>query len=224
MIFAVLLAACAHRSPDDDAAPSAPSDTDSDAPTDTTDLVDAPTAEVLAGSFAGEPIIGDQWVMVYGPQGGYHVWASLTLCGLGNLVRYSLDLYDDRSGAWLGGAVPDREGGRQNVGISMRDEQCGVYTGIQARFFDASQAPADTAAPDTDEAETIQRPPELYAGCPLRLRLTAWNLDDSMNASAEALGIAEVDPVNVGPGGVFIEPASGDTPLGVIGGCTPVAP
>jgi hypothetical protein len=140
---------------------------------------DAPSAEIGGGAYAFEPLApGDPLVMVHGPQGGWHVLASLRLRSTLDIVdvAYAIDVLPD------GPRVSDQAYRVQLV----PDGACaGTYPGMYG-YLDVSGL-AD------GEADT---PPELLGGRALRLTLAATDAEGRV-ATATLDGVAALDPIDV---------------------------
>lgn len=136
------------------------------------------SAEIGGGERAFEPLDeGDALTMVHGPQGGWHVLASLR-------VRHTLDIVDI---AYTIDVVPDGPRvSEQPYRVQLVDEgDCaGVYPGLYGYL--------DVTALVDGESDT---PPELLAGRTLRLTLSATDAE-GRTASDTLEGIATLDPID----------------------------
>jgi hypothetical protein len=148
-----------------------------------------------------------RWTLVPGPSGGYFVESSVRICGLGARVWMALDLFDDRTNAWIGGFDPGAQGGEHTLTLTEAADGCGETLWEQVWFaWPFSSRP---------------HPPELFTGCTLRLRIRAFDEARAKQAEAEATGAAVPDPANVSPQGEYVWTDS--VAASPLGGCDPSA-
>jgi hypothetical protein len=139
----------------------------------------ASSAEVGGGERAFEPLDeGDPLVMVHGPQGGWHVLASLRVQNMLDIVdiAYAIDVLPD------GPRISD-----QTYRVQLVDEGgcSGVYPGMYGYL--------EVDALADGEADT---PPEVLVGRTLRLSLQAADAEGRI-ASDTLEGVAAPDPIDV---------------------------
>jgi hypothetical protein len=168
--------------------------TSTDVVTDSTDEDDpAPggTVELGNGDQTGHVPLTDgaDVIMVQGGQGGWHVWGSARVCGLGSMVRHTYRIYDGATGTYVGGLGQDQEDQRLNTVLVMEPGgDCGTIFGIFGYMMD----PSPVAEGDAD------RPPEVYSGCALRLEMSFFSADLTKSATSSIEVVAQPDPINVG--------------------------
>jgi hypothetical protein len=97
---------------------------------------------------------GDGVVMVYGPQGGWHIWGSIRASNTRNVIKIRFTAEDLETGVQVVDVT-------NQVALAMESECTGVYTGIYG-FLDI--LPLSEGDLDT--------PPELLCMNELALRMT----------------------------------------------------
>lgn len=123
---------------------------------------------------------GDEVVVVYGPQGGWHIWGSAKAYNTRNVVQIDIEIYDIPSGQLIA------DNG-YHVALVQEDTCTGSYPGMFA-FVDVD------GLIDTDAG--LDTPPELICYHPLRIEMSATDSGGRvLKQVVEVIGVP--DPVNV---------------------------